>query len=149
MSLFYSSISSWCYIHSFFSSCYVYFSIWDYSFCLTATLLNFYLYHLSTFLAHVNSPCLVWSFAVVVLIDFRITYVDIVMRTEYFLNPLNHRYCYLPPLSFVSQQANRNFKNKSTISSMIFFLLILATCSQNLFSLFLQPVHQTRIQCLL
>lgn len=94
MSLFYSSISSWCYIHSFFSSCYVYFSIWDYSFCLTATLLNFYPYHLSTFLAHVNSPCLVWSFAVVIFIDLYITYVDIVMRTKYFLNPLNHRYCF-------------------------------------------------------
>lgn len=92
----------------------------DYSFCFTATLLNFYLYHLAAFLTHIHSSCPVWSFAVIVLIDFRITYVDIVMRTEYFLNPLNHRYCYLPPLSFVSQQANRNFKNKSTISSMIF-----------------------------
>lgn len=90
----YVSILFFYLIHSFFSSCYVYFSIWDYSFCLTATLLNFYLYHLAAFLTHIHSPCLVWSFAVVIFIDLYITYVDIVVSTQHFLNPLNHLYCF-------------------------------------------------------
>lgn len=103
----------------------------DYSFCFTATLLNFYLNHLSAFLAHVYSPCSVWPFAVIIFIDLYITYVDIVVPTKHFLNPLNHLYC----LSLDNCKQNDNIhlryslspskraetsKNKSTISSIVF-----------------------------